>query len=374
MKSVLIISFSVIHSDPRVMRQVRLLESLYKVTVVGFGPAPEADIEFIEIKKPSADLLRKCIWASKLILGAFNSYYWSLSQVIEAKRLLGGRAFNLVLANDISALPLGLKLAGTSPVMLDAHEYSPKEFEDRVLWNVMFGRYSHNLCERYLSRIASMTTVCQGIADAYYREYGVTCEVIHNAPLNQSLQPSVVSPERIRLIHHGAAIRSRHLGVMIEMMRYLDSRFTLDFMLVENDPLYLAELKEVAKEDARIRFVKPVAMQEICQRLNDYDIGVFLLPPVNFNYEHALPNKFFEFVQARLAIAIGPSPEMAALTRRYECGVVADSFDPQDLAVMLQRLDTQSIADFKHASHRAAADLNYERGGQFLLSEVDRLI
>ncbi|KQO28885.1 hypothetical protein ASF15_14300 [Pseudomonas sp. Leaf83] len=161
---------------------------------------------------------------------------------------------------------------------------------------------------------------------------------------------------------------------MIEMMRYLDSRFTLDFMLVENDPLYLAELKEVAKEDARIRFVNPVPMQEICQRLNDYDIGVFLLPPVNFNYEHALPNKFFEFIQARLAIAIGPSPEMAALTRRYECGVVADSFDPQDLAVMLQRLDTQSIADFKQASHLAAGDLNYERGGQFLLSEVEKLI
>lgn len=356
------------------MRQVRLLESLYKVTVVGFGPAPEADIEFIEIQRPSAGWARKVIWASKLLLGAYHSYYWSLSQVKEAQNMLGERAFSFILANDISALPLGLKLAGASPVMIDAHEYSPREFEDRILWNVTFGRYYHNMCRRYLSRAASMTTVCQGIADAYSKEYEVACKIIHNAPLNQSLRPSKVAENNIRLIHHGAAIRSRHLGVMIEMMQHLDSRFTLDFMLVENDASYMAELRDMARGDARIRFVEPVPMQDICRSINDFDVGIFLLPPVNFNYEHALPNKFFEFVQARLAIAIGPSPEMAALLRQYKFGVVADSFEPQALAAMLQPLDSQDVADFKKASDVAAGDLNFECGGQLLLAEVERLI
>lgn len=373
MKSVLIISFSVIHSDPRVMRQVRLLEQLYKVTVAGFGPAPEANIEFIMLDRPPAGLLQKGVWAAKLLLGAFQSYYWNLSQVLHVQRLLSGRSFDLVLANDISALPVALELAGPAPVMIDAHEYSPREFEDRRLWNAMFGRYYDRMCKRYLPRAAAMTTVCQGIADEYSKNYGVTCKVIHNAPLNQLLRPSVVAEDKIRLIHHGAAIRSRHLGVMIEMMKHLDARFTLDFMLVEADAAYMAELRAAAQMDPRIRFIEPVAMQDICQRLNEFDVGVYLLPPVNFNHEHALPNKFFEFIQARLVVAIGPSPEMATLLRQYGCGVVAESFEPQALAAVLQELDAHAITGFKQASDQAAADLNYERGGRFLLSEVERL-
>jgi hypothetical protein len=31
----------------------------------------------------------------------------------------------------------------------------------------------------------------------------------------------------------------------------------------------------------------------------------------------ALPNKFFEFIQARLAVAIWPSPEMSKITKTF---------------------------------------------------------
>jgi hypothetical protein len=373
LKSILIISFSVIHSDPRVMRQVRLLEHVHRVTVAGFGRAPVADIEFIALDKPPAGWVQKAIWASKLLLGAFESYYWSLPQVQHALRLLDRRTFDLIVANDISALPLALKLAGNCPVLMDAHEYSPKEFDDKLLWKILFGRYHHDLCKRYLPKAAAMTTVCQGIADEYEREYGVPCRVIHNAPLDQKLQPSAVNADCIRLIHHGSAIRSRHLGVMIEMMKHLDARFTLDFMLVETDAAYMAELRASSQTDSRIRFIEPVAMQDICQRLSEFDVGVYLLPPVNFNHEHALPNKFFEFIQARLAVAIGPSPEMATLLRQYQCGVVAESFEPLALATVLQQLDAPAVQRFKAASDRAACELNYERGGQLLLCEVERL-
>lgn len=356
------------------MRQVRLLENVHRVTVAGYGREPDANIEFIALDKPPVSLLKKGLWASKLLLGAFESYYWSLSQVRHAQHLLVQRSFDLIVANDISALPLALELAGSRPVLMDAHEYSPREFDDKLLWKLLFGRYHHDLCKRYLPRVAAMTTVCQGIADEYEREYRIPCKVIHNAPLDQKLSPSAVDADCIRLIHHGSAIRSRHLGVMIEMMKHLDARFTLDFMLVETDAAYMAELRAAAQADSRISFIEPVAMQDICQRLNEFDVGVYLLPPVNFNHEHALPNKFFEFIQARLAVAIGPSPEMATLLRQYRCGVVAESFDPQALAAVVQQLDATAVACFKEASDVAAGELNYERGGQLMLSEVERLV
>jgi hypothetical protein len=374
MKRILIISFSLIRSDPRVMRQVRLLEMNYRVSVCGFGPRPDADIEFVEIEQPRVSFLQKAIWAMKLFSRLFDSYYWNLPQVRNGFKAMRGRDFDLLIANDIAALPLALRLAGKAPVLVDAHEYSPREFDDRWLWRLLFAPYHEVLCSRYLPQAAAMTTVCKGIADEYAKEYGVTAGVVFNAPLEQGLEPSPGLPGRIRLIHHGSAIRSRHLGVMVEMMRHLSEKFTLDFMLVETDPVYMAELREMAREDRRVRFVEPVAMPEICRHLNRYDVGIYLLPPVNFNHEHALPNKFFEFIQARLAVAIGPSTEMARIVEEFSLGVIADSFEPKALAAALEQLTDESIRGYKLAADRAARELNYEAVGRVLLHEIERLV
>ena len=148
---------------------------------------------------------------------------------------------------------------------------------------------------------------------------------------------------------------------------------SLDLMLMEVEPDYMHSLRQKAGQDSRIRFIKPVPMPQICQSINGYDVGLYLLPPNNFNQRHALPNKFFEFVQARLAVAIGPSPEMATLVQRHGCGVVAESFEPQALARALQGLTTENVAAFKDASHRAAEELSFTRGGAVILSEIARL-
>jgi hypothetical protein len=136
---------------------------------------------------------------------------------------------------------------------------------------------------------------------------------------------------------------------MIEMMRHLDARFRLTLMLVpapgQDD--YLARLKQSARAEPRIDFREPVPMRDIARTANAYDIGVFLLPPVNFNYRQALPNKFFEFIQARLAIAIGPSPEMAKLVDAHDLGIVGDDFKPRTLAAQLNALITADIQRYK---------------------------
>jgi alkanesulfonate monooxygenase SsuD/methylene tetrahydromethanopterin reductase-like flavin-dependent oxidoreductase (luciferase family) len=100
---------------------------------------------------------------------------------------------------------------------------------------------------------------------------------------------------------------------------------------------------------------------------------LYLLPPDNFNHRHALPNKFFEFVQACLVVAIGPSPEMAALARKHGCGIVAASFEPQALADALSALDGDRVRALKEASHRAAQSLCFEQDGRVIEAEVERL-
>lgn len=356
------------------MRQIRLLESSFELTVAGYGEKPDANIRFVEVVKQRASAARKAQLALKLLLGAFEGYYWSQHHVADAERLLRDAAPDLIIANDLSALPLALRLSGRKPVIYDAHEYAPKEYEDQFMWRLLFGRYNHAFCQKYLPEVASMLTVCQGIADEYFLNYGVRPHVVHNAPERQPLSPSPVSDDAVRIVHHGIAGRARHLEVMIEIMSHLDHRFTLDLMLIPVEPDYMNFLIQKARHEPRIRFVEPVPMPEICRRINEYDVGLYLLSPDNFNHRHALPNKFFEFVQARLAVAIGPSPEMAALVRKYGCGVVAESFEPLALASVVQGLNADGVRSLKEASHRAAEELCFEQDGQVILSEVNRLL
>jgi|SRR5690606_37717206 len=108
--------------------------------------------------------------------------------------------------------------------------------------------------------------------------------------------------------------------------------------------------------------------------LNAFDVGVFLLPPVNPNYEYALPNKLFEFIQARLAVAIGPSPDMAEVVDGHQCGIVSQSFSPEEFAALINGLTYERLNAYKRASHSAAAELHAEAQGDRLIELVGRAV
>ena len=65
----------------------------------------------------------------------------------------------------------------------------------------------------------------------------------------------------------------------------------------------------------RVRLAPPVAMTELVRAAKDFDVGFFALPGSSRHNELALPNKFFEYVTAGLAVCISELPEMARLVR-----------------------------------------------------------
>ena len=97
-------------------------------------------------------------------------------------------------------------------------------------------------------------------------------------------------------------------------------------------------------------------------------------PPLTANLEHALPNKFFDLIQARVAIVTGPSPEMAGIVREFGCGVVADGFTLDALVAALEELTPEGIAAMKEGAGRAAEVHSAERNRDTLLALVDEAL
>ncbi|MFK3774623.1 glycosyltransferase [Pseudomonas sp. NPDC089406] len=357
MQRILLLSFSTLLIDPRVRRHASALAGKYHVVTAGYGAAPGYGDEHVQVPQPApSSYVKKALKAASLLLRAYSPVYWLDDDKRAAVELLKGQAFDLIIANDASSLPVAFALAGdTVPVIVDMHEYAPGEQVAGWKWKYFWRGYPTYLCRRFLPRAAHVVTVCDSIAGLYQREFlSERPSVVMNCPQYIEAQPRPVG-EHIRLVHHGVADPTRQLELMAQAVLMLDDRFTLDFMLMGTNQAYLDSLKQ-QYQSSRIRFRDPVPMPLIAQTLNEqYDVGIYLLADEAINCQFALPNKLFEYMQARLALAISPNHEMAALVNATGIGVVSEDFTPAALARVLQGLDAAKIESMKQASHEAAS-------------------
>ncbi|MGV9195199.1 glycosyltransferase [Microbacterium sp. MC2] len=359
---ILCISLSPIERDARVLRQLSVLTEFGDVTTVGYGGPPPGVARHVRVPDDRLSLPQTPLGVLRLALHAHRSVELAAPGVAFARRALEGERFDLVVANDARVLALAFALAGDAPVWADMHEWAPEERTHVPAWRVLVAPFMVHLCRRYLPRAAAITTVGGRIAELYARDFGVRAEVMRNAAPFADLEPTTVPPDRIRLVHSGGAVHGRNLELMIDAVKLLDERFTLDLYLVPaaDGGKYLGELRARAGDDGRIRFNDPVAPDDLPGTLNDYDVGVFWIPPVHTNARLTLPNKLFDYVQARLAIAIGPTVEMVDVVNSHELGVVAENFSVEACVRSLESLSAADVARFKVNAHTAARALSFD--------------
>lgn len=366
----LILSFSPIVGDARVLKQVARFVQDFDVTTLGYGDKPEGVVEHISMPRE----VRYNDLDGKLItLKRYRRVYWKLSAVRWSREALKKRRFDVIIANDVEAVPVAVSLRPRRGVLADLHEYSPRLHDDNELWFQRITPWFDWVVRRYVTKAQAWTTVSEGLASEYERNFGFHAELVSNATPFHELEPVAVSSP-IRLVHSGAGLTNRQLHLMAEAVATADADVTLDFYLTANHPAYLEELTAYAATTDRVRVLDPVPYSELVKTLNAYDVGVFLLPPLTFNYRHALPNKLFDFVQARLGIIVGPSPEMAAYVREHGLGDVAADFTVDALRAAIERLTPEAVAEYKNNAYASAGELAGEHQVEKWGRIVDRLM
>ncbi len=370
-KRLLIISLSSITSDARVLKQIGQFSAGYEVTTCGYGPTPPGVTGHIRIPD---DIAPNNLDGRLITARWYGRAYRSISAVRWCRTHLRGRPYDVVLANDVETVPLALWLRAPDGVHVDLHEYAPRLHEEHEPWRRRIAPYLEWVCRRYVARASSWTTVSGGLAREYEREFGFRPEVVTNAAPYVDAEIGPVK-DGIRLVHSGACLRNRHLAEMIEGVTLSRANVTLDLYLTPNDPAYLLELKEqAARSGNRIRVNDPVPYAELNATLNRFDVGVHLLPPVNFNNEWSLPNKIFDYVQARLGIIVGPSPEMVDYVRRFQLGAVTDGFTPTSLAATLDDLTAAQVTAWKQSSNEHAHVLSAESQVLIWKNAIDSMV
>jgi hypothetical protein len=283
------------------------------------------------------------------------TFWFNLNQLEE---ILESNDYDVLIVEDLYFLPIIFKYKKNEKIIFDAREYYPLQREDSLLFRILEKPIRNYFCQKYLILCNLFITVSYGLADKYENEYGIKAHVIRSTPYPVNISIKRTNKEKIKIVHHGVANKNRKIENMIKLIDLLDTRFTLDLYL-QGDQKYIKELIKFSKNNKRIKICKPVLFNNIISMLNKYDIGLFYVEPTTFNLTHCLPNKLFEFIQARIMVAIGPSPDMSKIVNEYECGIVSKNFDLIEMAKSLNELNFTQINFYKEQSEIAAKKLNW---------------
>lgn len=363
----LILSFSELDRDPRVLRQVEWLKSEgYEVDFVGFG-------------NPSGLGLRRfhLVPVSKI---AFRFFAYLLPNRLRFQALYGrflpGMANELVAQTDLLVInepELIPALIGASinvPVYLDLHENHIDSAHEGFLERLAFKRYWEWQTQKLLEFVSrnktsiAISTVESAIASVYADSFGLPVRVIYNSPKTaQEFGPLVQSDGQLNLVHLGMARKNRGIELILKALSRVNRPVKLDLLLVFAPviPFFRWKIERMILSlglSERVQIRLPVKVTDVVEALTEYDISLVIGSNATNNDLNSLPNKFFQSVQAGLMIICGPNPAVRRLVEEGQLGWVLDDWDAELLAQVLEELDQHSVKGYKLNSRTFAAGVS----------------
>lgn len=307
--------------------------------------------------------------------------YWSFSENIQCVHRCAEQVnAALWLANDWTMLPLAARLARQKGGVYgyDSHEFATEEYGDDRKWRLWHRPMVCALEREFINGAVVVSAVSAGIAEGLTKTYQLpgASTVIRNTPHFEPVSFRPTAPGRIRVLYHGIVTPGRGLEVTIESVVDWRSEFDLTIR-GPGDQDYLTALRRRISERGltnRVTLAPPVPMTELVRAAAAYDIGFFALPGSSRHNQLALPNKFFEYIMAGLALCLTDLPEMIRLVRQYDLGVTFQSVDRGSIAEAINALDPAGIDRHKRNSLEAAGELCWERESERLVGAYGALL
>ena len=260
--------------------------------------------------------------------------------------------------------------------------YDSHEFE--LARTVQYGRDKVRRLarqERFLMRRCSFSTVIsEGIASAVQRIYKLNQKpiVIRSTPYYWELNQEEI--KRIRK-EYEKIFGIRRKGFIVEYHGYIQEYRGLEeiieaLSLLEN--VYLVMIGDAQKKEYEDEIKKKITSYNLESRVLRYpampldelknyiaatDCGLVMNNGDNPNYHYALPNKFFENIQAMNPIICSNLPELTRLVDEYNIGLTVPYGSPNRLAEAITNMweDKGIYQQFKQNLVNAKDELCWEK-------------
>jgi glycosyltransferase involved in cell wall biosynthesis len=286
---------------------------------------------------------------------------------------------DILIANDLDTLLPNFLISKLSKKKLvyDSHELFTEVPE---LANRPLAQKTWLLIEQSIfPKLKNVYTVNAIIANIYSKKYKVPVKVVRNiAPLLKGSELDDAFVKRTKggrkmLILQGAGINVDRGGEeAVEMMDYLPN-FVL-YIIGSGDvfPILKKKVAEL-KLEKRVFLLGRKPYEELMRYTKIADLGLSLDKNTNLNYEYSLPNKIFDYIQAKTPMLVSNRKIIADLVQNNDIGLVCKHHDPKKLADTVVEIfrDQTRYRNWKTNIEKAAKTYNWENE-QKKLKEIYR--
>lgn len=295
--------------------------------------------------------------------------------------------YDVIICHDLLLLPVlfaGLdsksnrQEAQSTRVIFDAREFYPLQNTSSLRWRLLFKAFNTYLCKTYAKRVDRIFSVSPRFCELYNTHFGLKAELLLSLPPYYELKPTPTNPQHIKILYHGALNKNRDIHKIIYLCQKLDKRFCMDFIFTGGTQEYRKKIESailrLQKQGYNVRVLPAVSLEQIVPFGNDYDIGFIYIPQHNHNLLATIPNKFFEYIQSRLALFLPPIESLQSITEKYDNAIISHDFSLDSMAQSLNTLSTEEISTKKQNSHIAALELNLNQNVQKIRDTLTELL
>lgn len=302
------------------------------------------------------DIPRASVSRMSLIWNKGFMFYATLNVRLFFKLLF--RKADLIWCNDMDTLPACYRVARLKGALLvfDSHELFSEVPE--LVHRPRVKRFWRRLEDKYIPRLKHCITVSKGVADTYKERYNVDFVVIRNVP--QTIA-SGDAPKGNYLIYQGVLNLGRGIELMIRSLHHHDYSLMICGSGDVED-----ELRALAEEEGlqqRITFEGRLPRGMLVNKTRGAVAGLSLEEDLGLNYRYALPNKVFDYIQAKIPSVVSDLPDMSGLVVKYQVGEVLKDRTPEALADKIKQVVAN---DYQGSLERAAEELNWKKERKLL--------
>ena len=403
-KHVLMLSPDCYMIDRRILQEARsLLGQGYRVTLLSGFESPREehyvqdgieihryqydwDDERIKQLRPRIGNRRLQLLFHKAFMAAARRWFRFNSFDVFVLSIARQFQADIVHVHDLPLLKHGAKLAEIwkVPLVFDAHEIY---YEQEVLSPKVRKRLRLEE-KRYAPKAHLFITVNENLAECFRQSHGdlpllvlMNCaeeytQYDRQASRRLLLEKSGLSGDPFIVLYQGWISAERNLTTLVGAVRHFPEDTVLVIMGYGEHQSELEEIASSNGSQGRVRFLGRIEPDDVLRLTSGADLGVIPYLPTDLNHRFCSPNKFFEYVQARVPTLAHELIFFQRMRKQHGVVATADLSSIESMAESVRRLrhDPAELEKMRRACQAAARTLSWQTESEKLLNAYSKLL
>ncbi len=342
--------------DQRVEKTCETLQSNgYQVEVIGtqLRGTPPVERDYPVARMP--------LWFQKKfpLYAEFNlRLFLQLLQKSKKGDLLWANDLDSLLPNYLVSRIKGLKL------VFDSHELFS---ETPAVTGRKVQKVWRFLEKKLITKPDLVITVSDSIGAWFQTNYNIQApKILKNFPKKQPQWEAVETENYI--LYQGILNKGRGLTQLVESLKYIPEKYSLK---IAGDGPFRKEVENTIQKNQlenRVELLGLIPPNELKSITQKAFAGVSLEEDLGLSYRYSLPNKLFDYIQAKTPIVGTYLPEIQKIIHENSIGEIIVSHDPQDIALAILEIENKGRDFYKTGLENLSETLNWESQEKELLT------